>query len=128
MKEKDILKNNKLIAEFMGAEFDIENYTFDVLADEYNPMSLNDMLYNKSWDWLMPVVEKICNLNLGEKRQVIFDLCPSDKAAFLQVREQKDNLGYPIVRYYPEEHKNRLYLEHAYCACIEFVKWYNENK
>ena len=51
------MKDNKLIAEFMG------NYhaTFeDSVGLEY--YDEDDMEYHTSWDWLMPVVEKIESL------------------------------------------------------------------
>lgn len=43
------MENNKLIAEFMGA----------VGSPMYKP---NEMKYHSSWDWLMPVIEKIEHL------------------------------------------------------------------
>jgi len=47
------MKDNKLIAEFMGAE-----YTGTRVKD-----------YDTSWDWLMPVVQKIDNM-FGDDNQV----------------------------------------------------------
>jgi hypothetical protein len=58
------LANNKLIAEFMGFKKDAEDL---YLIDDYNLRSENqfqatyvsEMEFHTSWDWLMPVVEKI---------------------------------------------------------------------
>ena len=72
---EEIIEGNKLIAEFMGynliipsmrrypnnwktsyweRNYDIEKHTTDhVLCEE------NGLKYHSSWDWLMPVVEKI---------------------------------------------------------------------
>jgi hypothetical protein len=44
------MKENKLIANFMFEE----------------TMPINQMQYHKSWDWLMPVVEKIESFEGGE--------------------------------------------------------------
>lgn len=129
MTTKEINKGNKLIAEFITLEIKDGWYYFDhPIICECELSYFKNFEFHSSWDWLMPVVEKICSLNLGKKRGVIFDLYPSSKSAFLQVREQKDNMGYPIVRYYPEEHENRSFIEHTYYACVEFIKWYNKQK
>tara|TARA_B100000424_G_scaffold12691_1_gene9381 strand:+ start:164 stop:418 length:255 start_codon:yes stop_codon:yes gene_type:complete len=47
------MKNNKLIAEFMGAEPDKKTF-FRTGEEVY--------LYHTSWDWLMPVIEEIDHL------------------------------------------------------------------
>jgi hypothetical protein len=45
--------NNKLIAEFMGYTF--VNGVYESPKDEFH---IDEMLYDTSWDWLMPVVQK----------------------------------------------------------------------
>ena len=59
MKDKD----NKLIALFMGLEEDgVDGYLVDMDKDYgYQIIHESCFLYNSSWDWLMPVVEKIEN-------------------------------------------------------------------
>ena len=55
------MEENKLIAEFMEvheimhdgySEYDFDDNTLDVVHEE-------ELQYHTSWDWLMPVVEKI---------------------------------------------------------------------
>ena len=60
-KEK-ITDNNKLIAEFMG----VNVITIDDIRANKNPIQSSadgylkeDLEYHTSWDWLMPVIEKI---------------------------------------------------------------------
>ena len=66
------MKDNKLIAEFMGAvgtpkynptEWDVYITGYlDVDSDDENAQHFytpDEMKYHTSWDWLMPVVEKI---------------------------------------------------------------------
>jgi len=48
------MENNKLIAEFMGYTF--VNGVYESRKDEFH---IDEMLYNTSWDWLMPVIHKI---------------------------------------------------------------------
>ncbi len=59
------MKNNKAIAEFMG----VNVITLDDLRKNKNPYYSSsdgyledDLKYHTSWDWLMPVVERIENL------------------------------------------------------------------
>tara|TARA_R100001463_G_scaffold70799_5_gene124489 strand:+ start:288 stop:602 length:315 start_codon:yes stop_codon:yes gene_type:complete len=50
------MTDNKIIAEFMGVEKENGLYLFTTPMDDYK----TDTLYfDTSWDWLMPVVEKI---------------------------------------------------------------------
>lgn len=55
------MNDNKLIAEFMEvheimhdrySEYDFDDNTLDVVAED-------ELQYHTSWDWLMPVVDKI---------------------------------------------------------------------
>ena len=58
------MNDNKLIAEFMGFTKDskelylIDDYTLRS-EDEYQATYVDEMKFHTSWDWLMPVVEKI---------------------------------------------------------------------
>jgi len=50
------MEDNKLIEEFMGVEKENGLYLFTTPMDDYK----TDTLYfDTSWDWLMPVVDKI---------------------------------------------------------------------
>lgn len=54
------MNNNKLIAEFMGCTHpfnDIHDAT--LYKVEQGVFELDELEYHTSWDWLMPVVEKI---------------------------------------------------------------------
>ena len=62
------MKNNKLIAEFMGLENPFNEITDATLyryksVDEKGEfqfdIELHEMRYHVSWDWLMPVCQKI---------------------------------------------------------------------
>ena len=61
------MKNNKLIAEFMGVEKTYNPSTEKVLSYAVNDNVQclpHELQYHTSWDWLMPVVEKIGDENL----------------------------------------------------------------
>ena len=56
------MENNKLIAEFMGVKsYEASGYTNFVYSED-NDRTEVDLSYHDSWDWLMPVVEKIESL------------------------------------------------------------------
>ena len=76
------MKDNKLIAEFMEFHRDTEDL---YLIDNYNLRSENqfqatyvrEMKFHSSWDWLMPVVEKIESLRdaNGDAYRFTIDMC-----------------------------------------------------
>jgi hypothetical protein len=100
------IENNKLIAEFLGAYIaksgqrahDIDN-KFPNGNDRLTP---EKMLYHKSWDWLMPVVQLIKERQLFGSQNLIDDI---------------DNVL-----------TCNCEIEELYEAVVEFIKWYNENK
>jgi len=95
--------NNMLIAEFMGGQRVLSDYTGQQLKDVYTmPMynnrryELEELLYHESWDWLMPVIEEIDHLQ-RERIQSI-----------------EDALATRCVR-------------DTYQAVVEFIKQYNND-
>ena len=63
------------------------------------------------WDWLMEVVEKIESIGFTFET----------KKNWARITRKGENI---ILRW--EEDKTKI--EAVYNACIEFIKWYNENK
>jgi hypothetical protein len=64
------MKDNKLIAEFMGFTYEKNIGWYDndmnmpqIVYDVQNGNCFNELLFDQSWDWLMPVVEKCYNTN-----------------------------------------------------------------
>jgi hypothetical protein len=99
------LENNRLIAEFMNYNLEIVNnevyFTHD---DMLESLSDEELHYDTDWNWLMEVVEKISDI-LHYSLNATLD--------FLSEKQESDGL------YTKEE---------VYNACVEFIKWYNENK
>tara|TARA_R110000868_G_scaffold50764_5_gene161741 strand:+ start:4336 stop:4632 length:297 start_codon:yes stop_codon:yes gene_type:complete len=57
------MKDNRIIADFMGWEQDTnqgesEKLYFQPHDTKWQQMRPSEMLFNASWDWLMPVVDK----------------------------------------------------------------------
>jgi len=61
------MKENKLIAEFMGAEWH-KDFFKDVCIISPSNISYK---FHKSWDWLMPVVDKVEQVNEGLPQEFI---------------------------------------------------------
>ena len=114
----EIEENNKLIAEFMGLPTEvfksgIVNYYFR----EFNSGSWyeeHELSYNVSWDWLMPVVEKIESLGYG---------VTIGMGVYVVIQDDVTDTGLEITKM---TDNNKLFC--TYEAVVEFIKWYNENK
>ena len=58
-------KDNKLIAEFMGLDTEmfksgkVNYYYYDKVSKQEIFLESHELHYNVSWDWLIPVIEKI---------------------------------------------------------------------
>ena len=76
------MKNNKLIAEFMGIESDNAKMRGHLYECPVTAEYVSTLEYQTSWDWLMPVVEKIDNL-FGED-DIVDDMINKVHNAVLQ--------------------------------------------
>ena len=112
-------ESNKLIAEFMGLsairhhEANKENmYSWlDEIRGQTILLPPSKMNYERSWDWLMPVVEKI--ENLGFEFFIIENRC--------KVSHNTDN-SIEVLSYLEGGSKIQI----TYQTVIEFIKWHNE--
>ena len=128
---KNIVENNKLIAEFMGV--------FDKILSTGNIHSWSDApfyyttedtrekvieniskysKYNKDWSWLMRVVEEIENLQ-DENNCAIYNV--QIEQCFVEI----------IINHTSEtivEVDCNTKIQAVYQACVEFIKWYNKQK
>ena len=97
-------KNNKLIAEFMGCTHPFNNVTDATLYNvSHGTFELSDLRYDASWDWLMPVVQKI-----GDE----YYNTPFDET----------------YSHLTEQYENIWTLEDTYRAVVEFIKDQNTIK
>ena len=109
---KTIEENNRLIAEFMGFEIIDRPYGNGfVTLSETEICDVDDLLYHTSWDWLMPVVDKINSLNGGEFNTVIIsNACRiySDKNTYNEIIEANSTI------------------EATYKSILKLIEWYNK--
>ena len=124
MSEKEIIENNKLIAEFMGAKMVVENYNGINIIEfpDKSTKDLRELKYHLSWDWLMQVVEKIENL------QEI-----TNGFGFLfQIDNWSVNIknlftGEFVVHNNPKTCRLHSKFESVYKSTVEFIKLYNQH-
>ena len=118
MSKEEILESNKLIAEFMGGLFKSNKFTINdgwVWLPFENMCKITSLRYNSSWDWLMPVVEKIEKIiwnKIDLTEEVIINglscRIPIKDDAFISIKNTK--------------------IEATYDCVVEFIKWYNNQK
>ena len=113
----ETLENNKLIAEFMG--LGIQSFFVESPVNgEYIPD--DELQYHSSWDWLMPVVEKIGSLghtmiDIGIRHCIITPVLYS--------------LSDDAMKFYPKINSNAKPMKECiYTAVVEFINWYNSSK
>ena len=108
------MKDNKLIAEFMELEVDNGLYCYTTAMDDYK----TDTLYfDSSWDWLMPVVDKIesfeddnrcCKYNVKIEQcwSEIIDNKTSDRIVLVDADDKKLSTFKAIVVFIKRIKKN----------------------
>ena len=101
------MKNNKIIAEFMGATIGDRYVSFpDVKIKDVgmvsNNRSVEDLHYNTSWDWLMPVANEI--IKSRDEQNADWDLT---------------NLKYAL---------QTTNIEYVYKAVVKFINENNKRK
>lgn len=108
--------DNELIAEFMGLKSFEDSRYGKLWPDPLgSTASQFDLKYSTSWDWLMPVVEKIEKLH-SEKFH--YD--------FKEIKEghwPKDNEYMEVIAMPLATPINEVYEE-----VIKFIKWYNSQQ
>ena len=135
--------NNKIIAEFMnfpkitnvidsesGKYYDywLPNNFNLILEQEIQIESNNgwglvhqdyvfvrDLIFHSDWNWLMEVVEKIESI-LPDDSIITIEY----KNCFIPVLDDEEP--------FTIEGGGKTKIEAVYNACLEFIKWYNENK
>ena len=115
----DTIEGNKLIAKFMEVTNEISDLyylpQFGHYFNSYGNIEFNDIFrstelkYHSSWDWLMPVVEKIKN-TIGFKS---IDEC-SEKEWYASIGVTRLTITSDI--------------QTVWYAVINYIKWYNAKK
>lgn len=124
------MKENKLIAEFMGGKEKKQSPLFGQSFIEINTTNMdcyvslpkyvnpNALKYHTSWDWLMPVVEKIecITIDNDDNSDNFFNV-------MIEVFECNINGGDICIC-----KSGNTKLEATYNAVVEFINQYNKTK
>ena len=94
------MKDNKLIAEFMGRGGTF-NHDKTMICTGIFPDTMTLMKYHTSWDWLMPVLSKILDLSFQDD---------GDAEDFYSIRDCVPDIN------------------HTHKAVVEFIKTYNDER
>ena len=149
MKTKEIQEGNKLIAIFMGGKMhkaEAHDHCFHT-APKKMPIAIGDILavgslkYDSSWDWLMPVVEKIGRTRHDnpypkdlKKGEIIIERFEMGARIFF-ISAHKWTGEWEIKSIYqtydpdtPTMSTAKSYQEMIWKTVVAFVKWHNEKK
>ncbi len=132
MKEQEILEGNKLIAIFVemnkvsaatGQIFCENDKTKDLRYQFKNKLTFyneGDLLFHSSWDWLMPVIEKI-----NEKDEIIITLCPA--VCIVEVGNgKKIEKTEEFCHSKSFKGLDKKQIDEVHKAVVFSIKWYNE--
>jgi hypothetical protein len=132
MTQEEIIEGNKTIAEFMGYKYLPEH----ILNGEKGAFVKDDKLsihaefigkqfcakYRTSWDWLMPVVEKI---NTMANVRIQVGICSITRLYINTRRYAKEN-NISLEEVPPiAESDEESFIGNVWLAVVEFIKWYN---
>lgn len=108
-------KCNIIIANFMDVPYDRDMDQFKVTIKQYGTMSYRpvNLQYHASWDWLMPVIDKI--ESLGYVVTMVPHQC--------QIFELTGN--FPVGCIIDADFKTTR-LENAFDGVVGFIELYNE--
>lgn len=143
----ETIENNKLIAEFMGAFCEMvdhtegnEDYCKSEGIDKWliptwsKPEGYNEnkwgwgkyrmgyFEYHESWDWLMPVVEKIDDM-FTEKYSVSVVMESLNQSIITIHFHQPDPTKKRIVKQFINTSESKI--SSLYKTIVEFIIWYN---
>lgn len=111
----EISEGNKLIAEFIG--FPTTKKEIGFAGGREERIVNRTLLYHSSWDWLMPVVEKIES----------FD-CKYIDCIFKIERYQCKVYYNTVYMIYDRSNIGTSKINSVWIAAIRFIKWYNINQ
>ena len=120
MTQEQITEGNKLIAEFMGfthwidsgewigyCKLDVDKYSAykDGMGHRPHACLFEDLRFHSSYDWLMPVIDKIRSMN--------------EYSGFVDHTSSIVDEGGVYI--------NTKFIENTWKDVVEFIKWHNAN-
>lgn len=133
-----IVKSNIIIAEFMGGsylrrkdpfdkklieeiEYEIGKHPFISNADYINTENVVHLRYHCDWSWLMPVLDKICRIKIGDGIKYVEFAYPR---TFGTLNEETGQMMVRLNGF--QLFQSDTLIEATYLAIIDFIEWYNK--
>ncbi len=119
MSEEEIIEGNKLIAEFMGLKYYLDyGYFHDTYFSQAVEMSeeIYTPIYHSSWDWLMPVINKICKDN-----KLYYRNSSGEEFDIMYYRFEFRNSDEKVMAWTPQYNESDILA--AFIAVIRFIKY-----
>lgn len=127
---KETLKNNKLIAEFMGlsycTKFQYEGW-YKNQEHNHRICDYNGLKYHEDWNWLMSVVRKVEKslshmVGIEDFECVIVEIKSHKCMIYLNTQFGMTEEDMHLDIYESEEST----IASVYRAVVEYIKWYNK--
>ena len=141
MEDQKIKYGNSLIAEFRNGEPCMESAFKWRVGDRERPpvksydyygnlliLGPQDLKYHNDWEWLMPVVEKMCSVEFeggrGGEKHISFQISNDDNIGWIFWLQNT-----PGDQNQPQSYQREgTWIERVFTVVIEFIEWYNLNK
>lgn len=118
MEQEEIIKGNKLIAEFMDEGGEPNYYNFSFTKDQFRTglhhKQTAKLIFHDSWNWLMPVVEKI-----AQHYDVRITWMPT--AIDVTYIDRPDTEDDEVT-----SHGGDTAFNNTYKCVVRFIEWHNE--
>ena len=113
----NITENNKLIAEFLGEikqPFEFPQFGYiNSMGDWKDTFFDNQLKFHTDWNWLLKLVEKI-EIQSKELFEAYEDVIINGCGCGIATKDDMISIAATSK------------IEAVYIACVEYIKWYNE--
>lgn len=106
LSKEEIIASNTIIADFMNWKHHEDS--------NYDKHEMSNLKYHTSWDWIMPVVEKIENIGHSSIIEQLYH--GEHRVYFIDKTDNTEKT--PGARSYDK-------IEAVWLAVIAFINWYN---
>jgi hypothetical protein len=124
MEQNEIIEGNKLIAEFIADRIDSNSgktWILDFNEGIWHNVNQEDWAFYTSWDWLMPVIDKIEALDEDFEVQIGRNLYVKELTYNCIIHTEGG-----AVHFESDFTGNRI--SGVWKLIVEFIQWYNNQK
>lgn len=121
--KQNIIERNKLIAEFIGHKNEHNEYEIPISStdDTLLPYWEDELQFNSEWNWLMPVLKKICRLRIVDGKEFVDFAHPR---TFGMISEETGEIMVRLNGF--QLQKSDTLIGATYDSVVDFIEWYNK--